>query len=61
MFKIKLNEKIELRQFQADDGPEVFALIENHRDYLCHWLSRRTLCTTLEDTVNLIRAGSIMT
>lgn len=60
MFQIKLNDSLELRQFQSHDAPELFALIENHRDYLCYWLSRQTLCTTLEDTVNLIRSGSII-
>jgi ribosomal-protein-serine acetyltransferase len=55
MFKINIDQDIELRLLEKQDAAELFLLIENNRAHLREWLPWLDSSVKEEDTANFIR------
>lgn len=57
MFSARLDDDIELRPFASRYAEELFALIEDNRDYLAHWFPWADKTKTSGDLAGFIKAG----
>lgn len=53
-FRIRINERLEIRQRLLEDAEELFALTDANRAYLRKWLPWLDFCNAVEDTRNSI-------
>jgi ribosomal-protein-serine acetyltransferase len=57
MFNIKIDDDLELRSLEKEDGDELFTLIEHNREYLREWLPWVDDNTSVEDSKKFIESS----
>ncbi len=55
--RIRVDEEIELRIFQEEDAPELFALTDGNREYLRQWLPWVDKTRSTGDTLTFIKGA----